>query len=89
MQSQSIRPRASVSEDEDNRGLEMTIVGLLASGQEPVWFLDELQRELDEDPVCFADAIKSLQCSGVVRVSGELVKLSRTARRTDELEGGI
>lgn len=86
MQDQGTGCLRAPSHEQRKRGMEMTIVSVLGSGEEPVWFLDELEREIGEDHLAFDEAFKDLQRAGVVRVSGDLVKLSRAARRTDELE---
>lgn len=89
MQDQVTGPRCAPSDRDRKRGMEMTIVSVLGSCEEAIWFLDELEREVGGDRLLFADAFKDLQCAGVVRVSGELVKLSRAARVVDELESGL
>lgn len=89
MQDQGTGCLRASSDEQRRRGVEMAIVSVLGSGEEPVWFLDELEREIGEDRLAFDEAFKDLQRAGVVRVSGDLVMLSRAARRVDELESSL
>ncbi len=67
---------------------EHAVMTLLLASEHGPWSRAELEREVsgvDGNPMDVTDAVDSLYASGLVHLSGELVTVTRAARRMDEL----
>lgn len=67
--------------------MERDILALLMNrGSAGLWSVEEIEREL-EDKLAVTDALMRLQRSGLIHRYGELVLITRAARRTLTLVG--
>jgi hypothetical protein len=87
MQDQTIEEEQS--EDRVSDEIRMAEVGimmrLLHTRHNDVWTRAELERHVGGNMLDFSDALLELQRSGLVHLEGELVTVSRAARRMDDI----
>jgi hypothetical protein len=77
-------PEAPVS-DEIRMAEVGIMVRLLHTKHNDVWTRAELERHIGGNMLDFSDALLELHRSGLVHLEGELVTVSRAARRMDDI----
>lgn len=58
---------------------------LCESDEQEVWSRDELARFVADDQLDFPTALKGLHRAGLINVCGDVVFISRAARRTEQI----
>lgn len=64
---------------------EVLMTLLVEFSEQQVWAREELEREFAERALDFPTALQGLRRAGIVNVCGDLVFVSRAARRTEEI----
>jgi hypothetical protein len=83
-----MQQQPTLSPAEQDAMTDSAVLGLMLCEPSWPWSIDEIARELG-DRVVAQDAVSRLVGGGLLHLSGDLTFPTRTARRAQELHGGV
>jgi hypothetical protein len=90
MQHHPTEPLEDVDEQRRQAAERAIIAALLLPLHDPIWSIEELQAECDDQPpLAFEHALETLKALEVIKLRGDFVSLTGAARRMADLQAEI